>query len=263
MEDNIVTESNLLGIISEALLEAGNIALKFENQNLNLAYKSPSQPVTDADIEINNFLRLFFKKNTPTFGWLSEESDDDMSRFQCDYFWCVDPIDGTRSFINKKPEYTISVALIKKSKPIFGIIYNPRTKELFHAEKNKGAYCNRKKIFVSEKKELEEATLAISTSESKIFEKKNIKKKKLLKIGSIAYKIALVAKGTIDATVSITKKNDWDVAAADLILREAGGVTSELKGNEIVYNSVDLKVSSIISSNKILHNKIYRSINDR
>ena len=262
MKDNIVKGSNLLSIVSEALLEAGNIALEFENQNLNFSYKSPSQPVTDADIEINDFLRFFFKKNTPTFGWLSEESADDKSRLQCEYFWCVDPIDGTRSFINKKPEYTISVALIRKSKPILGIIYNPRTKELFHAEKNKGAYCNRKKIFVNKKKELGEATLAISKSESKIFEKKNIKKKKLLKIGSIAYKIALVAKGTIDAAVSLTKKNDWDVAAADLILREAGGITSELKGNEIVYNSLDLKISSIISSNKVLHNKIFRSIND-
>ena len=106
------------------------------------------------------------------FGWISEESVDNKSRFKNNWFWCVDPIDGTRSFINKKPEYSISVALIDKKKPIFGIVYNPSTNENFYAIKKKGAFCNEKKITVGETNDLERATIAISSSESDKLEKK-------------------------------------------------------------------------------------------
>ena len=85
---------------------------------------------------MNLILSFFFKyinKICPNYGWLSEESVDDESRFKKNNFWCLDPIDGTRSFLNGKPEYTISLALVYKSNPIFGIIYNPKTEELFYA----------------------------------------------------------------------------------------------------------------------------------
>ena len=83
--------------------------------NITVKYKSENQPVTDVDIKIDDFLKSFFKKTTPNYGWISEETIDDGSRLSSDYFWCVDPIDGTRSYINKKPEYTISIALLKKN----------------------------------------------------------------------------------------------------------------------------------------------------
>ena len=121
-------------------------------KKIKVQYKSKNQPVTNADIEINNFLFDFFKKKTPNFGWLSEESLDDKSRFECDFFWCLDPIDGTRSYISGKPEYTISLALINNFQPILGIIYNPTTNEYFHAEKNKGAFCNNRQIKVNSKR---------------------------------------------------------------------------------------------------------------
>ena len=115
-----------------AIIEAGKIALSLQKK-IKVKYKSKNQPVTNADIEINNFLLDFFKKKTPNFGWLSEESLDDNSRFESNFFWCLDPIDGTRSYILGKPEYTISLALIDNFKPILGIIYNPITNEYFHA----------------------------------------------------------------------------------------------------------------------------------
>ena len=190
-----------------AITEAGKIALNLQKK-IKVKYKSENQPVTNADIEINNFLFDFFKKKTPNFGWLSEESLDDKSRFKSDLFWCLDPIDGTRSYILGKPEYTISLALINNFKPILGIIYNPITKEYFYAEKNKGAFCNNIQINVNSKKKIEVCSLAISSSEMnmlksyKFFNRKDIKK-----IGSIAYKVALVAKCKIDIAISLKKKN--------------------------------------------------------
>ena len=177
------------------------------------------------------------------FGWISEESVDNKSRFKNDLFWCVDPIDGTRSFINKKPEYSISIALVDRNNPIFGIVYNPSTNENFYAIKNKVPFAMRKKITVGETNELECATIAISSSESDKLEKLQIKD--IEKIGSIAYKIALVAKGKIDATLSFTRKSDWDIAAASLILQEAGGKISLINGDEINYNTQRFKNSFI------------------
>ena len=125
----------------------------------------------------------------------------------------------------------------------------------FYAIKNKGAFCNKKKITVGETNKLECATIAISSSESDKLEKKKLKIKDIEKIGSIAYKIALVAKGKIDATLSFTRKSDWDIAAASLILEEAGGKISLINGDEISYNTKDLKIPSLISANKIIHKK--------
>ncbi len=236
-------------IAKYAIEEAGQIALSLQTK-LQIKYKSENQPVTNADIEINNFLFNFFKKNTPNFGWLSEESLDDKSRLNSEFFWCLDPIDGTRSYISGKPEYTISLALINNFQPILGIIYNPTTNEYFHAEKNKGAFCNNRQIKVNSKTNYEVCSLAISSSEMNILKSYNFfNSKDVKKIGSIAYKIALVAKGNIDIAISLTKKNDWDLAAADLLIREAHGKIMQTNGEKIIYNTQNLSINSVMAAN--------------
>ncbi|MAZ46835.1 MAG: hypothetical protein CMM98_04590 [Rickettsiales bacterium] len=247
--NNTVVSDELKQDCKVAIIEAGKIALELQKK-IEVKYKAKNQPVTNADIEINNFLLDFLKKKTPTFGWLSEESLDDRSRFESDFFWCLDPIDGTRSYIIGKPEYTISLALIKKFKPIFGIVYNPITKEYFHAQENKGAFCNNIKIKVNSKKKFELCSLAVSNSEINILKSYNFFNNKIIKkIGSIAYKIALVAKGKIDVAMSLTKKNDWDLAAADLLIKEARGTIMETNGKKIIYNTQDLNINSVMAAN--------------
>jgi len=244
-----------------AIIEAGKIALNLQKK-IKVKYKSENQPVTNADIEINNFLLEFLKQKTPNFGWLSEESVDDRSRFDSDFFWCLDPIDGTRSYILGKPEYTISLALIKNFKPIFGIVYNPSTKEYFHAEENKGAFCNKTKIKVNSKRKFEYCSLAVSNSEINILKSYNFfNSNNVKRIGSIAYKIALVAKGEIDIAISLTKKNDWDLAAADLIIREAHGTIMDTNGKKIIYNTQDLKINSIMAANDSIISDLKKKFN--
>ena len=244
-----------------AIIEAGKIALNLQKK-VKVEYKSENQPVTNADIEINNFLLDFFKQKTPNFGWLSEESIDDRSRFDSDFFWCLDPIDGTRSYILGKPEYTISLALIKNFKPIFGIVYNPSTKEYFHAEENKGAFCNKTQIKVNSKRKFEFCSLAVSNSEINILKSYNFfNSNNVKRIGSIAYKIALVAKGKIDIAISFTKKNDWDLAAADLIIREARGTILDTNGKKIIYNTQDLNIKSIMAANDIIISNLKKKFN--
>lgn len=257
------SDKGLKKLVFDAIKHAGIIALDYEKKELKHWYKSKSQPVTDADIKINNYLKDFFQKLTPNFGWLSEESIDDASRLEKKNFWCLDPIDGTRSFIARKPEYTISLALVEKSQPVFGVIYNPRTEEMFSAEKTKGAYCNEKKLKVNNKENLANCNLAISQSEYKKINKYfPYKKSQIITMGSIAYKVALVAKGNIDMALSLTKKSDWDLAAASLILEEAGGIISQKNGDRINYNTKDLSVSSVIASNKIIHKDLVHQIKE-
>ncbi len=261
-----MSESILLSKICDptevVLIEAGEIAKKLKKK-ISVSYKSKNQPVTNADIEIDNFLRSFFKKKTPNFGWVSEETADDSSRLKSDYFWCLDPIDGTRSYINGKSEYTISLALIHANRPIIGYIYNPETNELFSATKNNGAYCNKKKIIVNENDNIVSSKYAISSSEIKRLMKYNFfNRQNVIEMGSIAYKIALVAKGEIDVAVSFTKKNDWDLAASDLILNEAGGNLKKINGDKILYNSEQMKIDSVIAANNKLTKELCKKFNE-
>jgi len=227
--NNLLQDSDkkhLKEISCKALTVASKIATKLK-KNIQVSYKSKSQPVTNADREIDNYLKSYFKIHTPDFGWLSEESPDDKSRLNRDFFWCLDPIDGTRSYINKKSEYTISLALIGKSQPLIGHVINPETNEYFYAEKDNGAYCN----------------------------------EKIKRIGSIAYKVALVAKGEIDVAVSFSQKSDWDLAAADLIIKEAGGNLKDIKGNEICYNKSSTKINSVLACNSFIINNLTNLFN--
>jgi len=254
--------SFLENVSKKAILEAGQIAISFK-ENIIVQYKSENQPVTNVDIKIDNFLKSFLKKITPSYGWVSEETSDDRSRFKSEFYWCVDPIDGTRSYINKKPEYTISIALIKKNDPILGLVLNPETKELFFAIKNKGAFCNEKKIKVSQNKDISSSKYGISSSEIKQIKKyKCFNQDNTIKMGSIAYKIALVAKGEMDIAISFTKKNDWDIAAADLILREAGGCLKNISGNKTTYNSRQMQIDSVLASNVVLIEKLCAELNE-
>ena len=247
----------------KAILEAGKIAKRLK-KNISVKYKSKNQPVTNADVTIDNFLKIFFEEKTPDYGWVSEESEDNKSRYNSDLFWCLDPIDGTRSYINGKPEYTISLALIKKNIPVLGIVLNPETDELFFAIKNKGAYCNENRINVRNKQNLSSSICAISSSEvAKIEEYDCFHKENIIKMGSIAYKIALVAKGKIDIAMSFTKKNDWDIAASQLILEEAGGVLKNILGKNMIYNSPYMKIDSVIAGNYKLVNKLLFKLNEK
>ena len=264
MANNLLQDSDkkhLKEISCKALTVASKIATKLKN-NIQVSYKSKSQPVTNADREIDNYLKSYFKIHTPDFGWLSEESPDDKSRLNRDFFWCLDPIDGTRSYINKKSEYTISLALIGKSQPLIGHVINPETNEYFYAEKDNGAYCNEQKITVNNSTKLDNCEVAISSSELKKLESYGVfKTKKIKRIGSIAYKVALVAKGEIDVAVSFSQKSDWDLAAADLIIKEAGGNLKDIKGNEICYNKSSTKINSVLACNSFIINNLTNLFN--
>ncbi|MFO1067296.1 MAG: 3'(2'),5'-bisphosphate nucleotidase CysQ [Geminicoccaceae bacterium] len=225
-----------------AVAEAGRIAMRYFRQAHGRWEKGPGQVVTDADIEVDRFLRSRLGALAPDAGWLSEETADDGSRLSHARVWVVDPIDGTRSFAEGKPEFTICVALLEQGRPVLGCILNPATGERFHAERGGGAWLDSNRLRVIEPDGIAGARVGLSRTEKRRDAiAAALPEAERLDIGSLAYKLALIAAGRIDAYVSLRRSHDWDIAAADLLLAEAGARLSDAAGAPIRY---DLAVPS-------------------
>lgn len=177
----------------------------------------------------------------PGDGWLSEESRDSPERLSKKRVWVVDPLDGTRDFIAGRPEFVVSIALVEDAKPVIGVIYNPVTGELFTAVKDQPSRLNGSVISCSTKQQLSESAIYVSRSETRagLWEQYKDLFKKRVVCGSVAYKLAHIAAAHGDLFVSLKPKNDWDICAGDLIVRNAGGILINRKSDTIRYNTAD------------------------
>ena len=129
-----------------AAKSAGQIVMNYYKTKLSVTHKSPNNPVTKADFEADEKIKDILTSFYPDFGWLSEETKDSSERLNKEYVWIIDPIDGTKEFIEGIPNFSISIGLVQNSLPILGVLYNPATEEIFYAKKNQGAYYNNKLI---------------------------------------------------------------------------------------------------------------------
>ena len=245
-------------LLSRAVTEAGDIALRYYRNNAKHWYKGPGQIVTEADIEVDRCLHDILISARPDDAWLSEECDDDGSRHRCRRVWIVDPIDGTRSFAEGKPEFTISIALVEEGRPVLASIFNPVTEEHFSAAAGEGATLNHHPLRPSKQASLTDASLLASKSEMK---KRNwpefMPDAKFKTIGSLAYKLALVADGRHDGLVSLRPSNDWDLAAAILLIEEAGGWLGDSSGQMLKLNGPTLRHDGLVAAgSEILYTKL-------
>jgi myo-inositol-1(or 4)-monophosphatase len=234
--------------------DAGELALTYFRQQLLVKRKADGSEVSEADFAVDTALELGLRAKRPDYGWLSEESEDDPVRLNRRRVWMVDPIDGTNAFLRHLPEWTVSAALVENGVPVLGVVYNPATKEFFHAMRGRGAFLNDKRIHASDKRTLDGALLIASGG---LFKKKIWKEPwpevKTRWVNSVAYRLALVACGQADATISLSAKSEWDLAAAALIVEEAGGAISDHRGETHLYNRVPPRFPSLVASGKVLH----------
>lgn len=241
-------------ILVKSVEHAGEIALRYFHGELKSWEKKPGDPVSEADLAIDDYLKEALLTAHPDYGWLSEETVDDPARLAKERVWIVDPIDGTRSFIAGKPEFTISAALIENGKPVCAALLNPVTKEFFQAVIGHGSTLNGRKLDCSKKTNLDGARLLASR---KAFEWHNwledAPNAHFNHLNSIAYRMAVVADLKYHASLSLSPKSDWDIAAADLILTEAGGLSTTSKGDELTYNLENPVHETVISSGTALH----------
>jgi len=219
--------------------EAGRIALSYFARDIHTWEKSPNNPVSEADIAVDTFLRTTLMQNRTGYGWLSEETEDQPERLRCGRLWIVDPIDGTRSFLKGGENWGISVALVQDTKPIVAAFYAPVKNAFYFAERGRGVTKNGMNITVSNQSDINQARMMGDPSA--------FKSKKFWptpwpetmyaeQANSIALRICQIADGQFDCCVTLRPKNDWDVAAADLILEEAGGLLTTGTGKRLVFN---------------------------
>ena len=224
-------------LLRRAVTAAGALALEHFRAASGHWYKAPGQVVTQADLAVDGLLHGILIGARPEDGWLSEERADDGSRHRRRRVWMVDPIDGTRAFADGEPEFAISVALVVEGRPVLGAVLNPATGEHFEAERDGGARLNGVRLRISERRELSGARLLSSRTEMRRRDwPQLIPEAQFTPMGSLAYKLALVAAGRFDGLVSLRTSHDWDLAAAVLLISEAGGRISGADGAPLLFN---------------------------
>jgi myo-inositol-1(or 4)-monophosphatase len=246
----------------EAARGAGQVLLRYYGDGVEVTEKSTDNPVTQADLECNELLRSAITGAFPNDGWLSEENIDSDERLTKNRVWIVDPLDGTKEFINGIPEFCICIALVEDGMPRVAVEYNPVRDELFHAVRGGGAFLNGDAIHVTPQTDLRQARVLASRSEEERGEWDHYQA--LMKVeltGSVAYKFALVAAGRHDATFTLTPKNEWDICAGTLLVTEAGGMVTEPGGRKLRFNNpATLFEDGLIASNGVLHRAILNTI---
>lgn len=240
--------------------EAGHIARKFYGGDYKRWSKEGGSPVTEADLAVNKYLLDHLTAARPGFGWLSEENADDPARLSRRQVFVIDPIDGTIAFLKNRPHFTICAAIVVEGRPCCGVVYNPVSEELYSARQGAGAHRDGAAIHVGERNELEGcAMLGDRTQLTRApWPPMHVQNR-----NSVAYRLVLVADGSADASVSLTAKRDWDLAAADVILSEAGGCLTDAGGAMLVYNRPVTRQSSLVAANPHLHKEIVSLLNGR
>ena len=241
-------------LLQDAVREAGALALRHFRANPDAWHKSPGQVVTEADLAVDGLLRKTLGNARPAYGWLSEEREDDRSRFAAERAWVVDPIDGTQAFVEGKPEFAVSVGLLVAGRPVLGMVCNPATGELFEARRGAGARLDGEPIRISGRTTLAGARLLSSRGEIKRRRWRDLfPEAHVTTIGSLAYKLALVACGRFDGLISLRRTHDWDIAAAALLVEEVGGRITVADGTALRFNDPEPHHPGLAAATPGLH----------
>ena len=258
--DAFCSDAQALAILIAAAQAAGEIALPFFRTGAKttaaIQTKDGGSPVTEADLLADGFLRRTLTAALPDAAWLSEESLDDLARLAAEDVLIVDPIDGTRGFITGDPRWTVCAALVRNGRPVAGVVHAPATGETFSATRGGGAWLNGRRLAVSAQAAIGGAKMAGPRG---LLEAAGADISTVTwqpKIPSLAYRLALVATGAIDAAFASANAHDWDIAAVDLIVREAGGVFSALDGSAPIYNLARPVHAALVAAPPTLHRLI-------
>ncbi len=245
-----------------ALESARLIFARFTSGAIEAEYKAGHDPVTEADTAVDAALRRELVREGE--GWLSEESVDDRSRLKKERVWIVDPLDGTREFVAGIPEFCVSVAMVENGIPVAGGICNPATNETFLGALDAGVTYNGKPVRVSQRTSLEGATILASRSETRRGEWKRFENTsvRVRPMGSVAYKLALVAAGLADITFTLTPKHDWDVAGGAALVASAGGFISTLENSPLRCNRKSPLLSGLLAGGPFLRNELLALVNE-
>ncbi len=252
--------SEELKTAEQAAREAGGIIMALFGKDYIVKEKGKGNPVTTADLEANRKIQEIILSRFPQDGWLSEEDKDNPDRLQAPRVWVVDPIDGTKEFIQGVPQFAVSIGLVVRGRPVLGVVYNPAAEKFFFALRGEGARLNGESLRVSSQENINGALLLVSRSEPRRKFQSFAELCRLEPVGSIAYRMAMVAGGGGDGTLTFRSVHEWDVCAGELIVEEAGGMVWDASGKDLVFNRRDALCRGIVASNKILGPALHRML---
>ncbi len=246
-----------------AVREAGRLALpKFRSQ-LRSWTKDKSSPVSEVDIAVDELMRGRLSAVAPDYGWLSEETADDGKRVKSRRVWIVDPIDGTRAFIAGIPDWTIVAALVEDGRPLAAAVFAPVTEAMYTAARGAGAMLNGTRIAASGGDRIDGARMAgpkkYFTGLSALAGRMEV----MPRIHSLALRLARVAEGAVDVAFTAAHSHDWDLAAADLLVHEAGGALTTLEGRTLIYNRADPVHGALVAAGRARHATLVGLLGDR
>tara|TARA_Y100000591_G_C21697204_1_gene626341 strand:+ start:156 stop:920 length:765 start_codon:yes stop_codon:yes gene_type:complete len=240
----------------ESFLIAGDLAIKLREKGLTKKLKSDNTPISNGDIEVNEYISNKISEITPDLPIISEESSDNKDNLSLKDFWLIDPIDGTYDYINDLEEFTINAGLIINNRPVAGLINAPAKKRMFYSYKKGEAYelskgktknLNEIPLNKSENLKFISYSTKIKPEIQKIYDELGVKENIRMKS---SLKFCVVAAREYDGYVAEPRAFEWDIAAGHAILEHSGGTVTDFEGNEILYGKKNLKNSSLILKSK-------------
>jgi myo-inositol-1(or 4)-monophosphatase len=252
-----------LEVAEAAARAAGAIVREFYERGVDVGYKDAARdnPVTEADTQADACIQRAIRAAFPADGWLSEETRDSRERLSRPRVWIVDPLDGTKEFVQHIPELCVCIALVEDGVPVVGVSFNPITDELFAAARGRGLTVNGSPARTSPTSDLRQARILASRSEDKRGEWDPFKSRMRVELtGSVAFKLALIAAGRGDGTFSLTPKHEWDVCSGAALIAEGGGRITDCDGQPLRFNREKPLLPGIIATNGPLFEPIRAAI---
>jgi len=243
-----------LEVAQDAARQAGRIVCEVYDRPFEVREKSHDNPVTEADLRANDCIYHCIQAAFPDDGWLSEETGDSRARLDRRRVWIIDPLDGTKEFTQHIPEFCICIALVDDGAPVVGVSYNPVTDELFAAARGHGLTVNGVPARPTATADVAQARVLASRSEDKRGEWDAYKSRMRVElIGSVAFKLALIAAGRADGTFSLTPKHEWDICSGAALILEGGGRITDCYGEPLRFNQPKPLLPGLIATNAALY----------
>jgi myo-inositol-1(or 4)-monophosphatase len=251
-----------LDLMVAAAQEAGDLALRFWRQTPQ-SWEKPdgAGPVTEADLAVDTLLRDRLTSARPEYGWLSEETPDSAARLDKPCVFIVDPIDGTRAFMNEEPSWALSLAVAQAGHITAAVVALPARGQVFTAAQGQGAFLNGGRLAPKPRLDLNGARILAAKPNfaPQHWGGKNLPVEHHFR-SSLAYRMSLVAEGRFDAALSLRGCWEWDIAAGDLIAREAGQISTDMHGKGFVFNNPHPNLPGMIAASPYVHQSLMAQI---
>jgi len=253
-----------LEIAKRLALEAGSVLMKYYQPGVAVDWKGPGDPVTAADREASALIVANLSREFPQHAVLSEEEIENPNRLERSHVWMIDPMDGTREFIEYRGEFAVQIGLAVDGVPVLGVVYQPTTNKLYYAAEGRGTFLESgggpKRLHVSEESIASHMTLAVSRSHRSarvdaIRERLGINN--VIRTGSVGLKVGAVCEGYADLYVHTGSRTFlWDTCGPEAVLREAGGRLTDIYNHPLKYNGRELRnPNGLIASNGVIHDR--------